>query len=82
MKPYVCLIAVMFCPAPVGAQPLGCPARIPDRGPWLAIRETETEVRPSPRRSRGIQGIAADRAGNLYLSDTDNHRVRRVSPAA
>ena len=26
-----------------------------------------------------IQGIALDRFGNLYLSDTDNHRVRRVS---
>jgi uncharacterized protein (TIGR03437 family) len=25
-----------------------------------------------------VQGIAADRLGNLYLSDTDNHRVRRV----
>jgi uncharacterized protein (TIGR03437 family) len=26
-----------------------------------------------------IQGIAMDRFGNLFLSDTDNHRVRRVS---
>jgi uncharacterized protein (TIGR03437 family) len=26
-----------------------------------------------------IQGIAVDRLGNLYLSDTDNHRVRKVS---
>ena len=28
-----------------------------------------------------INGIAVDRAGNLYLSDTDNHRVRKVSTA-
>jgi uncharacterized protein (TIGR03437 family) len=28
-----------------------------------------------------IQGVAMDRAGNLYLSDTDHHRVRRVSAA-
>jgi uncharacterized protein (TIGR03437 family) len=28
-----------------------------------------------------VQGIAMDRFGNLYLSDTDNHRVRRVSPS-
>ena len=28
-----------------------------------------------------IQGIALDRFGNLYLSDTDNHRVRRVDAA-
>jgi len=26
-----------------------------------------------------VQGLAMDRFGNLYLSDTDNHRVRRVS---
>lgn len=25
-----------------------------------------------------IQGIAADRLGNIYLSDTDHHRVRKV----
>ena len=25
-----------------------------------------------------IQGLAVDRFGNLYLSDTDNHRVRKV----
>ena len=28
-----------------------------------------------------IQGIAVDRAGNLYLSDTDHHRVRKISAA-
>ncbi len=26
-----------------------------------------------------VQGVAADRWGNLYLSDTDHHRVRKVS---
>jgi uncharacterized protein (TIGR03437 family) len=28
-----------------------------------------------------IQGVAADRFGNLYLSDTSNHRVRKVDTA-
>jgi uncharacterized protein (TIGR03437 family) len=28
-----------------------------------------------------MQSIAVDRLGNLYLSDTDHHRVRKVSPA-
>ena len=28
-----------------------------------------------------IQGIAVDRIGNLYLSDTDHKRVRKVSTA-
>src|SRR5689334_6191380 len=27
-----------------------------------------------------IQGIATDRWGNLYLSDTDHHRIRKVAP--
>jgi uncharacterized protein (TIGR03437 family) len=27
-----------------------------------------------------IQGIATDRAGNLYLSDTDHNRVRKIGP--
>jgi uncharacterized protein (TIGR03437 family) len=27
-----------------------------------------------------IQGLAVDRSGNVYLSDTDNHRIRKVTP--
>jgi uncharacterized protein (TIGR03437 family) len=42
-------------------------SRIGDGGPPLAAQFSN------------IQGIAYDRLGNLYLSDTDNHRVRKVS---
>src|SRR5579864_1585416 len=28
-----------------------------------------------------IQGLAVDRSGNLYLSDTDHHRVRKINAA-
>src|SRR5947199_9475330 len=28
-----------------------------------------------------IQGIALDRWGNLYVADTDGHRVRKINPA-
>ena len=42
-------------------------SRIGDGGPPLAAQFS------------AIQGIAVDRLGNLYLSDTDNHRVRKVS---
>ena len=42
-------------------------SRIGDGGPPLAAQFSN------------IQGIAVDRLGNLYLSDTDNHRVRKVS---
>ena len=42
-------------------------SRIGDGGPALAAQFST------------IQGIAIDRLGNLYLADTDNHRVRKVS---
>jgi sugar lactone lactonase YvrE len=32
-------------------------------------------------RFRGVAGIALDTAGNLYISDYHNHRVRKVTPA-
>jgi uncharacterized protein (TIGR03437 family) len=28
-----------------------------------------------------VHGIALDRQGNLYIADTDNHRVRKITPA-
>jgi uncharacterized protein (TIGR03437 family) len=42
-------------------------SRIGDGGPALSAQFSN------------IQGIAVDRLGNLYLSDTSNHRVRKVS---
>ncbi|MFY8035401.1 MAG: hypothetical protein ACOVMN_12835, partial [Flexibacteraceae bacterium] len=30
---------------------------------------------------RGPRGIAVDAAGNVYVADADNHRIRKVSPA-
>ena len=42
-------------------------SRIGDGGPALAAQFST------------IQGIAIDRLGNVYLADTDNHRVRKVA---
>src|SRR3954462_3805661 len=71
MKPHVCWIALLACLTQGWGQyrieTVAGNARNGDGGPAVAAQIS------------GIHGIAADRAGNLYLSDTDNHRVRRVS---
>jgi uncharacterized protein (TIGR03437 family) len=63
---------------PAAAQPAGARYRLDtvagsdrrgDGGPAVAAQFS------------AIQGLAVDRAGNLYISDTDFHRVRKVSPA-
>ncbi len=77
MKRYACLLAFAVCsPQAWGADAARVPyhvetvagsPRIGDGGPPLAAQFSN------------IKGIAVDRLGNLYLSDTDNHRVRKVS---
>ncbi|MEY2519011.1 MAG: hypothetical protein QOF24_770 [Verrucomicrobiota bacterium] len=35
----------------------------------------------SAARFNGPQGVAVDKAGNVYVADTDNHTIRKVTPA-
>ena len=77
MKRYVCLLlALVWTPAAWGAaaprpvyriETVAGSARMGDGGAAIAAQISN------------IQGIAVDRWGNLYLSDTDNHRVRKIS---
>ncbi|MCX6631968.1 MAG: hypothetical protein NTW28_30535 [Candidatus Solibacter sp.] len=77
MKYYWCVLPLAVCvPQAWGADTGRVPyhveavagsSRIGDGGPALAAQFSN------------VQGIAIDRLGNLYLSDTDNHRVRKVS---
>jgi uncharacterized protein (TIGR03437 family) len=77
MKRYVCLLlALVWTPAAWGAavapatyriETVAGSANMGDGGPAIAAQIST------------IQGIAVDRWGNLYLSDTDNHRVRKIS---
>jgi mRNA-degrading endonuclease toxin of MazEF toxin-antitoxin module len=77
MKRYTCVLAfAIFSLQAWGADAARVPyhvetvagsSRIGDGGPALAVQFSN------------IQGIAIDRLGNLYLSDTDHHRVRKVS---
>ena len=72
------LLALAWTPAARGAaapsvvyriETVAGSARIGDGGPATAAQISN------------IQGIAVDRWGNLYLADTDNHRVRKISPS-
>jgi uncharacterized protein (TIGR03437 family) len=77
MKRYSCVLAfAIFSPQARGADAARVPyhvetvagsSLIGDGGPALAAQFSN------------IQGIAVDRLGNLYLSDTDHHRIRKVS---
>jgi uncharacterized protein (TIGR03437 family) len=77
MKYYCCVLAfAIFSPQAWGADAARVPyhvetvagsSRTGDGGSALAARFST------------IQGVAVDRLGNLYLSDTGNHRIRKVS---
>src|SRR5450755_2181951 len=77
MKHYTCVLALAVCsPQAWGAdaalvgyhvETVAGSSRIGDGGPALAAQFSN------------IQGVALDRLGNLYIADTDNHRVRKVS---
>src|SRR6476661_7968721 len=77
-KGFTCAIALIICAThmrgetsphttPFAIQTVVGNPRNGDGGPAIAAQIS------------GIQGIAADRFGNVYLSDTSNHRVRRVA---
>ena len=77
MKYYWCFLPLALCVphcwgadagrVPYHVETVAGSSGIGDGGPPLAAQFSN------------IQGIACDRLGNLYLSDTDNHRVRKVS---
>ena len=77
MKYYWCFLPLAVClPQARGAdagrvqyhvETVAGSSLIGDGGPALAAQFSN------------IQGIAIDRLGNLYLSDTGNHRIRKVS---
>ena len=80
MKRYVCLLLALawIVPAARGAaapsviyhiETVAGSANMGDGGPATAAQIST------------IQGIAVDRWGNLYVSDTGNHRVRKISPS-
>src|SRR5690242_7860241 len=72
MKGYWCLLLVLGARAQDGypayrMETVAGSTRLGDGGPALAAQ------------IGSIRGVAADRFGNLYLSDTDHHRVRKIT---
>src|ERR1035441_6181393 len=77
MKHYTCVLAFAVCSphawgadaarVPYSVETVAGSSLIGDGGPALAAQFSN------------IQGVAVDRLGNLYLADTANHRVRKVS---
>ncbi len=78
MRRYVCIL--MAAAAMRGAHGQSAPAAY--RIETVAGSSRNGDGGPATAAQIGaIQGVAADRFGNLYLSDTDNHRVRKVNAA-
>ena len=78
MKFYACFLATLCGFLPAAAQTSPPAYRIET----IAGSQRNGDGGPaSIAQISNIQGIARDLPGNLYLSDTDHHRVRRVSPA-
>lgn len=78
MKFYVYVLPVLFFAPQSGAQSGPLTYRIDTVAG--SGRNGDGGLATAAQISR-IQGIATDRSGNLYLSDTDNHRVRKVAPS-
>ncbi|HUA58933.1 MAG TPA: hypothetical protein VML19_09280 [Verrucomicrobiae bacterium] len=74
MKGLLVWAAILAWTVPAGAQPVY-------RIDTVAGSSLSGDGGPATSAELGsIQGIAIDHLGNLYLSDTDNHRIRKVSP--
>lgn len=79
MKPYWFLLLGMWC-CPGGLLSAGGPPAY--RIDTIAGSGSNGDGGPAAAAQiAAIQGLALDRAGNIYLSDTDNHRIRKVTPA-
>lgn len=48
---------------------------------WAGAGDTGDGKAATSARFLSLTGIAVDPTGNVYLSDTDTHRIRKISPA-
>ena len=81
MKHAWCVLVAFVCAAPIVLGGAALPRSL-YRVETMAGSGRNGDGGPALTAQMGnIQGIAFDLHGNLYLSDTDNHRVRKVDAA-
>lgn len=78
-----CLSAELFAQSGIIATLAGGPRGFAgDNGPAARAQFTLADVRNEcdPAQYEELSHLSVDRAGNIYLADTNNNRIRRITP--
>ncbi len=70
------LVAFLACAAPAGAQPLTFTHLAGSPGGCDSI-----DAAGSAARFNAPEAVAIDRSGNVYVADTANHTIRKITPS-